>query len=390
MPVEIFVEVRAYSFKGDISIKTKNDTQALNDYQKAYDLCQKAVGPEGAATWITDVGIAYLKLGNYKNALKNLSIGIKAYDNNDASYILSPYQYISECYAKLGDHENAFLYLKKAEDAKDKVHEDQVANLQSEGIMKYETNQKDEALASQKQLLIEKSRTQNIILGASGILVILLAGLFNSFKQNQKATSVIRAKNSENELLLKEIHHRVKNNLELVKSLISLQSAQPEDSATKDAMIDRQNRVQSMGIIHQKLYQGTNLGSIEMKHYFVNLGEGIIDTFDADEKVKIECAMDTLELDVDTAVPLGLIVNELISNALKYAFPEKEMGEIIVSLERKDDETLCLLLSDNGVRKVYGLSPIGTGFGTQFNGEMHEETRDGTIVSFEFKLDKAA
>lgn len=96
-------------------------------------------------------------------------------------------------------------------------------------------------------------------------------------------------------------HYRVKNNLEVVKSSILLQSAKMEDSASKDAMMASQNRVHSMGIIHQKLYQGENLGSIEMKDYVPNLSEGILDTFKAEDKVKIECAMDTLELDVHTA-----------------------------------------------------------------------------------------
>jgi len=122
----------------------------------------------------------------------------------------------------------------------------------------------------------------------------------------------------------------------MVKSLIALQSAQIEDSATKDAMIASQNRVQSMGIIHQKLYQGTNLGAIEMKDYFVNLSDGILDAFDAEDKIKIEFAMDELELDVDTAVPIGLIVNELLTNALKYAFPKTNTGKISIQLAKKN------------------------------------------------------
>ena len=204
--------------------------------------------------------------------------------------------------------------------------------------------------------------------------------------------------NAENELLLKEIHHRVKNNLEMVKSLIALQSAQIDDPVTKDAMIASQNRVQSMGIIHQKLYQGTNLGSIEMKDYFINLSEGILDSFNAEDRVKIECAMDNLELDVDTAVPIGLIVNELLTNALKYAFPEDQQGVINISLEKDSEHNLKLQVRDNGIGKTAGVAPKGTGFGSQLiqlltrqlNGKMRERSHLGTHVEFDFTLQKSA
>jgi two-component sensor histidine kinase len=184
----------------------------------------------------------------------------------------------------------------------------------------------------------------------------------------------------------------------MVKSLIALQSAQIEDEATRDAMIASQNRVQSMGIIHQKLYQGNNLGSIEMKDYFLNLGEGILDTFNAEDKVKIECAMENLDLDVDTAVPIGLIVNELLTNALKYAFPDRDNGVINISLEKKSSNVLQLKVQDKGVGKTKGLAPKGTGFGSQLvqlltqqlNGKMNEKNDKGTYLEFNFQLKQSA
>ncbi|MBR9846174.1 MAG: sensor histidine kinase, partial [Algicola sp.] len=239
----------------------------------------------------------------------------------------------------------------------------------------------------------------------TALLAIILFGVFYNFRKNQKRNqqleslnSELDTKNQQNELLLKEIHHRVKNNLELVKSLIALQSAQLEDSPTKDAMIASQNRVQSMGIIHQKLYQGKNLGSIDMKDYFVNLSDGILDTFNAEDKVKIECAMDQLELDVDTAVPIGLIVNELLTNALKYAFPKDNTGTIEISLAQPNAETITLKVIDNGIGKTKHATPKGTGFGSQLvklltqqlNGIMEEKHDNGTSISFEFKIKPAA
>ena len=204
------------------------------------------------------------------------------------------------------------------------------------------------------------------------------------------------ARNAENELLLKEIHHRVKNNLEVVSSLLALQSNQIDDANTKEAMLASQNRVHSIGIVHQKLYQGENLGAIEMKDYFINLSESILDSFGAQKRVQVECAMSTLNVDIDTAVPLGLIVNELLTNTIKYAFPEGRSGKVQIKLEQAANGNLQMLVSDNGVGKSDTIK--GTGFGgqliflltQQLGGTIKEDNNNGTHIFFEFKSTKAA
>ena len=204
------------------------------------------------------------------------------------------------------------------------------------------------------------------------------------------------ARNEENELLLKEIHHRVKNNLEVVSSLLALQSSQMDDPNTKEAMLASQNRVHSIGIVHQKLYQGKNLGAIEMKDYFINLSESILDSFDAHKRVQVECSMNALNVDVDTAVPLGLIVNELLTNTIKYAFPEGRSGKVQIKLEQAANGNLQMVVSDNGVGKSGKIT--GTGFGgqlislltRQLGGTIKEDNNNGTHIFFEFKSTKAA
>jgi two-component sensor histidine kinase len=205
---------------------------------------------------------------------------------------------------------------------------------------------------------------------------------------------LLETKNEENELLLKEIHHRVKNNLEVVSSLLALQSAGADDINTRNAMKESQNRVRAIGMVHQKLYQGENSETIEMRDYFLNLGENILDTFGAVGKVKLALPMERLELNLETAVPLGLIVNELILNILKYAFPPGQIGNIWIKLEKRINDILHLEVSDDGIGKSGHTD--GTGFGSQLislltrqlGGIMQEESTDGTRIYFDFKMNK--
>ncbi len=348
-----------FSLIADIDYYTKNFNAALVNYRKAYELYQ-AMNDE-----------------YYSNAL------LKS---------------MSDTYKEMGDYENALAYQEQY--YTELLQKDKEKNKRS-----LRENELQLGFLAQEKSLSQKQSQQTLLLILLGLSILTLVLFYRNFRLKQtsnlklgKANEELNIKNKQNELLLKEIHHRVKNNLELVKSLISLQSAQLEDSATKDAMMASQNRVQSMGIIHQKLYQGENLGSIEMKDYFLNLGEGILDTFNTEDKIKIECAMDNLELDVDTAVPIGLIVNELLTNALKYAFPENRNGTIQISLSKSTPETLTLKVADNGVGKINGLSPKGTGFGSQLiqlltqqlNGTMLEKVEKGTTVEFQFKIKTAA
>ncbi|WP_456436925.1 tetratricopeptide repeat-containing sensor histidine kinase [Psychroserpens sp.] len=398
IPEEVFIPVKAHSYRGEVYVRAKNYQSALKDYIKSWELCVEIIGEERCATYRTEIGQVYLLQKDYNKALEHLSAGVEAYEKKGQATIIQQYKDLSECYSNLGDFENAIIYKEKANSNSIQVLEEKIANLETEAVIKYETGKKDEAIASQEAMLEQKGRVQTLFIVIASLLAVLLIALLYFFNKNKKTTLIIKAKNTENELLLKEIHHRVKNNLELVKSLISLQSADLEDSPTKDAMIASQNRVQSMGIIHQKLYQGDNLGSIDMKDYFVNLSDGILDTFNAENKVKIECAMDKLELDVDTAVPIGLIVNELLTNALKYAFPENSKGKIEISLSKPNPETLTLRVVDNGIGKVVGSSPKGTGFGSQLvklltlqlNGIMEEKNENGTSILFQFKTKTAA
>ena len=203
----------------------------------------------------------------------------------------------------------------------------------------------------------------------------------------------LEMRNQENAILLKEIHHRVKNNLQVISSLLNLQSASIDDPVVRDAVRASQHRVKSMALIHQNLYQRENLDAIEMKEYMATLGESIMGTFGADRKrIQVHYEMEPLLLKVDTAVPVGLIVNELLTNALKYAFPDGKTGNIRVKLALNEQEKLVLDVSDDGVGMDPNASSANRSFGTrlvdllrvQLDGKKEIFHKNGTHIRLTF------
>lgn len=197
----------------------------------------------------------------------------------------------------------------------------------------------------------------------------------------------------EKEWLLKEIHHRVKNNLQTVISLLNSQSAYLENDMALSAIKNSQHRIHSMSLIHQKLYNSENISTINMPNYIKELIEYLRESFSLGQRIRFELKIDPLELDVAQAVPLGLILNESITNSIKYAFPEDRTGMIYVTLEATSQNKYLLTISDNGVgfdttisaNKInsFGLSLI-KGLSDDLDADYSIENKNGTIIKIEF------
>lgn len=209
-------------------------------------------------------------------------------------------------------------------------------------------------------------------------------------------TAELRKMLQEKEVLLQEIHHRVKNNLQIISSLLKLQKRYSSNPEAPDALTESQNRVLSMALIHEKLYENTDFTEIDFSAYISDLAGHLFRSYGIEqEKIKLDVKSDVL-LTMDAAVPCGLIVNELISNALKHAFPNGAPGEIIISLLREGDETLQLVVKDNGtgfptetlstVRSL-GLKLVST-LTTQLNGTLEMNGASGTEMKITFPIPK--
>lgn len=371
--------------------------EALEAYKEAMSLARQANYTNAIPSLNANQGEVYLLMGNYEEALKYQLETVDYMEKiGDLSNMTENYGHVSTIYEKLSNYPMALEYQKKARKMHDSVAGIENSKTMSALLTKYEAEKKDATIALQGKQISQQKTIQWLSIGLVGLMTGLFFFGYRGYRTRTKMNKLLVAKNAENELLLKEIHHRVKNNLEVVSSLLALQSAQIDDPVTSAAMLEGQHRVQSIGIVHQKLYQGTNLGAIEMKDYFINLSESILDAFGAEKRVKIECAMDELNVDIDTAVPLGLIVNELLTNTLKYAFPGDQSGKVKIKLEKSKDGLLSLEVSDNGIVKTDIIK--GSGFGgqlvqlltKQLNGSVREDMQNGTSVYFEFKSLKVA
>ncbi|HSN10332.1 MAG TPA: histidine kinase dimerization/phosphoacceptor domain -containing protein [Hanamia sp.] len=371
--------------------------EAVTDYEGALAKAKKTNYANAISATIANLGEVNLLMGNYNEALPYQLETVNMQErDSDLSNITENYLHLSAIYEHLGDYKSALAYHKKALLIRDSIASVKSDEAMSKMLTQYETQKKEATIKAQQKVISEQREVQWL----GGVTFFLMTGFiifgYISYRGRVKRNRLLASKNAENELLLKEIHHRVKNNLEVVSSLLSLQSAQIDNPETKYAMQESQNRVQSIGIVHQKLYQGKNPGAIEMKDYFLNLSESILDSFGANKRVQIELAMEKIEVDIDTAVPLGLIVNELLTNTLKYAFPNGINGKVFIKLEKREGNILHLEVSDNGIGKS-GLTH-GTGFGSQLialltsqlGGKMREEINNGRRAFFDFKMNKVA
>jgi two-component sensor histidine kinase len=320
----------------------KRYPEALADYREGLKISRKADFRPLVQTCVSNIGHVLNFQKKYREALPyHLENQRLATESGEMTGVPENLQLLAEAYAGIGKFDSAYHFQRLRSDIKDSLLSEETSARMSELQTKYETAQREAKIAVQDEKLREQRSAIWAI--AAVLTVALIAGalLWRLSKQ-------LRRRNEEKEFLIKEIHHRVKNNLQVLSSLLHLQSRHIRDEAALDAVREGQNRVEAMSLIHKKLYMGDNLASVEMRDYLHQLGDTLLDTFGMDDRVKVIYHLSPLHLDVDTAIPLGLIINELVTNSLKYAFPESRQGIVEISLWKNESGQLCLKVADNG------------------------------------------
>ncbi|MBM3284326.1 MAG: PAS domain S-box protein [Candidatus Aminicenantes bacterium] len=244
-------------------------------------------------------------------------------------------------------------------------------------------------------VLVVQTYTEGIRYGEDEMEILkFVSGQIAMAIHRKNAEARIKASLEEKEVLLKEIHHRVKNNMQVISSVLNLQSRRISDPAVLEMFRDSQRRIRSMALVHERLYRSSDLSRIEFSTYLHNLATHLFQSCQVDSS-RIRLSLDTEEvfLNINTAIPCGLITNELVSNAFKHAFPGGRAGEVIVRLRRVERDGYELRVQDTGVgfpekldfrrTDTLGLQIVVT-LVHQLEGDIRLDRRNGTAFTLVF------
>jgi len=313
------------------------------------------------------------------------------------------YELLVKAYRQTGDYRRGFGALEQFKTLSDSVTGIERLNRINELSAQYETEKKQQQIAildlenqTARAVISQKNRT--ITIGIVGLVLItglsiFLYGLYRKYRRQQEQLAVAL---EEKEYLIKEIHHRVKNNLQVVSSLLNMQSREVKDEKVLSALKEGRDRVHSMALVHQMFYQGhEEAASVEADKYIEKLCNSLMRSYGADEQgIKLELDINHMMLDIDRATLVGLIINELVSNSLKYAFAGSAEKELKISL-RSGSKNHILQVADSGAGSKdidrnpdsFGLKLVES-MTKKLNGNLSTYSENGYSTRIEFPKTK--
>lgn len=394
---------------GDLYRHKEEFEKAEDYYQKAIELEAKAKGQPYLSAE-SALGKVLVAQQRFREALPHLNLVWKAYQQDQhyagLEQVAGSY---AECYLGLNEPDSARHYYQLASDYKDslfkveksravaalevdydvKVKEALIAYQDSQIVQKNELLEvtKERNAAQERQLLIF---TISLVVAAALLVAILF--LYNTIRKKNK---LVEKRDQEKAILLREIHHRVKNNLSVIASLLNLQSESIEDETALSAIHEGRNRVKSIALIHQKLYQTEDISEINVEEYVDQLGGFLRSAFgQQDANVQLQLIPNPLGLDIDTAVPFGLILNELFTNSFKHGASNNKTLSVKIELSRSERNHFRLRFADNGPGFPEGFNPRKTSslgvsllrmLSKQLRGNASFSNDNGAVVTIEFQ-----
>jgi two-component sensor histidine kinase/uncharacterized protein HemY len=359
-------ECTAMNKLGEVYIYLQEYEKALEYLERASELNNEIKNDVSLVNILYNTGICYVYSGNLSKGLHSLQQGLVLADSMNLRYekmILN--KEISNAYSTLQNYSMALEHYRVYADLHDSVYQEKAQRNMVEMEQKFQAEKRNIEISqlrldnAEQELNIRKQKSvRNLFVACFFFAVITGLLLYRSYKRKKKA-------NNEKEALLKEIHHRVKNNLQIISSLLNIQTEYVTDLNVIGAVQESQSRVKAMALIHQLLYQERNLTKINFEEYLKQLASTLASIFQKPgSDIKVVVHASNAYFDIETSIPLGLIINELVSNAFKYAFNGTGEGLIDIDLKSHSGDKYLLVIADNGRglppgTDIYSLNTLG-------------------------------
>lgn len=247
-----------------------------------------------------------------------------------------------------------------------------------------------------QKLKIKENRVLVIFFSiALGLALILVFLAVKSYRDKQKINILLQKQSQEKSIMLKEIHHRVKNNLQMVNSLLRLQASEVDDKVVVEMFKEARQRVLSMAKLHEKMYGSDDLLYVDIHDHFKSLIDDLIKNYSLNKNIKLDITVKEVKMGISTLIPLGLMINEFVTNSLKYAFVDRNEGKLTVHIKYLEKKYYEMIIGDDGVGLTEAITPSGLGsklikiFVKQLEGSIERLDQPGTVFKIILKkIDK--
>lgn len=336
--------------QGSVYLEQEKYDLALKHFKRSLVNFDKEADPESYANFLNKLGQVQLKFNLKKDAKSNMDEALKI--SKEIESVLEQtrsYELLREYFKAEKNIDSALFYSELASTFGDSLKWSNYNEKFAEEETKFNTQLKTEKIALQKENIAQqKASIQKLTILSVVLGILLLAIIFLWFRLNIRKHQLEIA-NKEKENLVKEIHHRVKNNLQVISSLLNMHVRKVKDPKSKKIFDDGISRIQAMSLIHQNIYAHSNLQQIKPREYVEKLVQQLFVTYQIPDKaIEIQTSIDDINLDIEKLMSIGLILNEILSNAFKYAFNGSKTGAIDILLHQPKTNEIEMTVKDNG------------------------------------------
>ena len=387
-----------YELLGDTHFHFDQFDSALYYYRIAMKMnthCNNRITMAGIHRRLADT---YVKMGRLTEAEEEIGKGIALATEVSMAHRRNLYKSATQLYSRTGDYKKAFSFQSQYTNLADSLARLETSLNLTRLLAQYKTSKKERELellkiaSEKKELLLENKNVTIQSLAIVTLTSIVFIALFARQRSKiKKKNLALDSANKEQLVLMQEVHHRVKNNLQLIASLINLQSTQVANVEVARELEKTRSRIMSIALIHQKLYQNENMSSVDLRSFLGSLIENILSTLPQEMRIEKHIDISLVKVEIETAISIGLIVNELVANSIKHGFTGIISPRLTVQLTNTTDK-IILIVEDNGSGRA-GYSSVETahGFGLhlieillrRLSGTMHTDFQNGSRTRIE-------